>query len=40
MYLSDPDNLAGVFVSEEGKIHTDGSKFNKNPKYQNLQFRR
>ena len=40
MYLSDPDNLAGVFVSEEGKIHTDGSKFNKNPKYQNLQFKR
>jgi ABC-type amino acid transport substrate-binding protein len=40
MYLSDPDNLAGVFVAEEGKIHNDGSIFNKNPKYQNLNFRR
>jgi len=40
MYLSDTENLAGVFVSEEGKIHKDGSIFNKNPKYQNLMFRR
>lgn len=40
MYLSDTDNLAGVFVQEEGKIAKDGSIFNKNPKYQNLTFRR
>ena len=40
MYLSDPEHLAGVFISEEGKIHNDGSIFNKNPKYQNLNFRR
>tara|TARA_Y100001935_G_scaffold255548_1_gene269373 strand:+ start:419 stop:1381 length:963 start_codon:yes stop_codon:yes gene_type:complete len=40
MYLTDPDNLAGVFVQEEGKIAKDGSIFNKNPKYQNLQFSR
>ena len=40
MYLGDPSNLAGVFVQEEGKIAKDGSKFGKNPKYQNLQFKR
>ena len=40
MYLSDPTNLAGVFVQEEGKIAKDGSIFGKNPKYQNLQFKR
>ena len=40
MYLSDPSNLAGVFVQEEGKIAKDGSIFGKNPKYQNLQFKR
>ena len=40
MYLSDPENLAGVFVQEEGKIAKDGSIFGKNPKYQNLTFRR
>tara|TARA_B110000967_G_scaffold208671_1_gene261673 strand:+ start:540 stop:1505 length:966 start_codon:yes stop_codon:yes gene_type:complete len=40
MYLNDTENLAGVFVSEEGKIHKDGSLFNKDPKYQNLKFGR
>ena len=40
MYLADPSNLAGVFVQEEGKIAKDGSIFGKNPKYQNLQFKR
>ena len=40
MYLGDPSNLAGVFVQEEGKIAKDGSIFGKNPKYQNLQFKR
>jgi len=40
MYMTDTENLAGVFVSEEGQIHKDGSIFNKNPKYQNLRFRR
>jgi len=40
MYLGDHENLAGVFVQEEGKIAKDGSIFNKNPKYQNLIFRR
>jgi len=40
MYLNDTENLAGVFVSEEGKIHKDGSLFNKDPKYQNLKFSR
>jgi ABC-type amino acid transport substrate-binding protein len=40
IYLDDFNNLAGVFVSEEGKINKDGSIFNKNPKYQNLSFNR
>lgn len=40
MYLSDPSRVAGVFVQEEGKIAKDGSIFGKNPKYQNLQFKR
>jgi ABC-type amino acid transport substrate-binding protein len=40
LYLEDPDNLAGVFVSEEGKINKDGTIFDRNPKYQGLGFNR
>jgi len=40
LYLENPQELAGVFVSEEGKINTDGTIFNRNPKYQGLSFNR
>ena len=40
IYIDDNINLAGVFVSEEGKINKDGTIFNNNPKYQKLKFNR
>ena len=40
LYLENPSDLAGVFVSEEGKINKDGTIFNRNPKYQGLSFNR
>jgi len=40
LYLENPKELAGVFVSEEGKINKDGTIFNRNPKYQGLSFNR
>ena len=40
LYLENPRELAGVFVSEEGKINKDGTIFNRNPKYQGLSFNR
>jgi ABC-type amino acid transport substrate-binding protein len=40
LYLEKPSELAGVFVSEEGKINKDGTIFNRNPKYQGLSFNR
>ena len=40
LYLENPQELAGVFVSEEGKINKDGTIFNRNPKYQGLSFNR
>jgi len=40
LYLADPDELSGIFVSEESKIDKNGVIFNNNPKYQNLSFRR
>tara|TARA_Y100001970_G_scaffold13701_1_gene15525 strand:- start:174 stop:1127 length:954 start_codon:yes stop_codon:yes gene_type:complete len=40
LYLADPNELSGVFVSEESKIDKNGIIFNNNPKYQNLSFKR
>tara|TARA_B100001142_G_scaffold325422_1_gene378942 strand:+ start:235 stop:1197 length:963 start_codon:yes stop_codon:yes gene_type:complete len=40
LYLENPQELAGVFVSEEGKINKDGTIFDRNPKYQGLTFNR
>ena len=40
LYLEDPDELSGVFITEEGKISKNGILFNNNPKYQGLRFKR
>jgi len=40
LYLSNPEESSGIFVSEESKIAPDGTIFNRNPKYKNFTFKR
>ena len=40
LYLANPNDSSGIFVSEESKIDKNGTIFNNNPKYQNLSFKR
>jgi hypothetical protein len=40
LYLTNPEESSGIFVSEEGQIAPDGSIFDRNPKYKNFTFKR